>query len=135
MERQPIVIESPLKGDFALNRRYATWCCRHMHECGHSPIASHLLAPWFMDDRVEEDRLAGVEMPWVWQPGVPHYFFIDLGVSGGMALATARCMELGIPIFEHNHLPPRHWQSFRSGEWPPHTPGYGEGKGAASEKA
>lgn len=124
MSRQRIVIESPLKGDFSTNRLYATWCCRHMHECGFSPLASHLVAPWFMDDRVEEERVAGMAMPWFWQREVPHYFFVDLGMSGGMVTSEARCLELGIPVFTLNHLPPRLLQCFQNGEPPPHTPGF-----------
>lgn len=124
MEHQRIVIESPLKGNFARNRLYATWCCRHMHECGFSPIASHLVAPWFMDDRVEEERAAGIFMSWFWLPEVPHYFFIDLGMSGGMQAGTERCLELGIAIHALNRLPPAYMLSFERGEAPPHTPGF-----------
>lgn len=125
MERSRIIIESPLKGDFATNRLYATWCCRHMHECGYSPLASHLVAPWFLDDRVDDERQAGITMPWFWQPDVPHYFFIDLGESGGMLAGKEHCLELGIRIVEDNKLPMQYWQRFEGGEPPPHTPGFG----------
>ena len=117
------VVESPLKGNFAVNRLYATWCCRHLHDCGFSPLASHLLAPWFLDDRVEDERQAGIRMPWFWQTDVPHYFFRGLGLSSGMIFAKGRCLELGIPTFDEE-LPQPYWEAFQRSEQPPHTPGF-----------
>jgi hypothetical protein len=125
MKRQRIIIESPLSGDFLNNRRYATWCCREMHEAGYSPLASHLVAPWFMDDRDAEDRAAGIDMPWFWLPDVPHIFFIDFGISLGMVSALQRCRVLGIPTMENFNLSARYLRGFLDGKWPPHTPGFG----------
>lgn len=130
MERKRVVIESPLKGDFLTNRRYATWCCRHMHEAGYSPLASHLVAPWFMDDRDAEDRAAGFDMPWFWLPDVPHAFFTDFGMSPGMDAALHRCRAEFIPTIEEARLPPEHLKRFLKGEWPPHTPGFGPDEAA-----
>ncbi len=125
---QRIVIESPLKPSenwsFLAHRRYALWCCRHMYECGYAPIASHLIFPAYLDDRVDAERLAGIDMPWVWLPDVPHYFFVDLGISTGMTLARQRCVELGIEVHDDNRLPPRHLLAFSNDERPPHTPGF-----------
>jgi len=95
-----------------------------MYECGYAPIASHLIFPSYLDDRVDEERRAGIDMPWVWLPDVPHYFFTDLGVSTGMNLGLERCRELGIEVSEGNRLPPRHWQAFLDEGSPPHTPGF-----------
>jgi hypothetical protein len=125
MERKRAIVESPLSGDFLTNRRYATWCCRHLHESGYSPLASHLVAPWFMDDRDAEDRAAGIDMPWFWLPGVPHHFFTDFGMSTGMVAALRRCRERGIPTLENVTLPPEYMKHFLDGRWPPHTPGFG----------
>jgi len=123
-----IVIESPLKpsGQWTFNdhRRYALWCCRHMYESGYGAIASHLIFPFYLDDRVDVERAAGIDMPWVWQPDVPHYFFEDLGVSQGMTLGRQRCVDFGIEIHEGNRLPPGHWAAFLDGQAPPHTPGF-----------
>ena len=124
MERRRVVLESPLKGDFSSNRLYATWCCRHLHELGYSPIASHLLAPWFLDDRRDDEREAGINMPWFWQLDVPHFFFVELGTSGGMVAAKLRCVELGIEVSEGHRLPPAYWAAFQQRVQPPHTPGF-----------
>lgn len=95
-----------------------------MFESGYAPIASHIVFPSFMDDRVEAERQAGIDMPWVWQLDVPHHFFIDLGTSTGMKLGRERCVELGIEVVDDCRLPPRHMQAFYAGELPPHTPGF-----------
>ena len=124
MDHTRVVLESPLKGNFQLNRLYASWCCRYLYELGYSPLASHFVAPWFLDDRVEEERRAGMGMPWFWLPDVPHYCFVDLGVSSGMVAAKTRCAELGIQFSDGHTLPPPHWQAFLRGEAPPHTPGF-----------
>jgi len=126
-----IVIESPLRAEtpegFARNFRFLLWCCRAVYEreCV-IPIASHLVCPWFMDDRVSKERDDGIAMPWVWQPGTDHWFFLDLGVSKGMALAADRCTR---ERFEHRFedlsvYAPDHWAAFERGEWPPPTPGF-----------
>lgn len=125
MERKRVIVESPLSGDFLTNRRYATWCCRYLHESGYSPLASHLVAPWFMDDRDAEDRSAGIDMPWFWLPDVSHHFFTDFGMSSGMLGALRRCRERGIPTLEDATLPRKYLKSFLDGLWPPHTPGFG----------
>ena len=95
-----------------------------MYECGYGAIASHLIFPFFLDDRVGVERAAGIDMPWVWLPDVPHYFFEDLGVSTGMRLGRQRCLDLGIEIHDGNRLPPRHLMAFVAGLLPPHTPGF-----------
>jgi hypothetical protein len=122
----PVVIESPLAGDTERNLRYCLWVCRLAYTCGYAPIASHLVCPFFMDDAVSRERADGIAWPWAWQPGVPHWFAIDLGESGGMGLARERCDELGI---EHDWLrletvAPDMWAAFQRGEYPPHTKGF-----------
>lgn len=96
-----------------------------MHEQGYAPIASHLVAPWFMDDRVLAEREAGIDMPWFWLPGVPHHFFVDLGESSGMRAARDRCQALGLPFVDGCRLPAEQLAMHREGRWPPHTPGFG----------
>ncbi len=122
-----IVIESPLSGDFRENYRYLLWCCRAVWlRDGAHAIGSHMLNPWFMDDTSADERAAGLDNPWVWSADVPHWLFIDRGMSGGMKLARDRC--------EREHIytrtwfleayEPACWEAFQRGEWPPHTPGF-----------
>lgn len=121
------VIESPLAGDTIRNLRYALWCCRAvwLHDGAHA-LASHLLNPWYMDDSDPSERQAGIDNPWVWDADVPHCFFIDLGMTGGMRAAEARCGAERIPTrtMRLETYAPECWGAFARGEWPPHTKGF-----------
>lgn len=125
-ERKRIVIESPLSGDFLRNLRFALWCCRATYLAGYAPAASHLLCPWFMDDRSPEERADGIDWPWFWQPDIPHWFCTDLGISDGMYRAAERCglSVSQIRSIELSVYAPSAWAAFERGEWPPHTPGF-----------
>lgn len=128
-----IVIESPLAGDTAAdNFRYLLWCCRAVWEVDdHHAIASHMLNPWFMDDSVPEERQAGIDNEWVWSEYIPHWFFIDLGLSRGMQLASERCSNppgaspcaMSRVLTLHTYAP-ESWAAYKRGEWPPHTAGF-----------
>ena len=122
-----VVIESPLAGDTVRNLRFLLWCCRAVwRKTGHHAIGSHLLSPWFMDDADQDERAAGIANPWVWDRNVPHWFFLDLGVSGGMRAAEKRCDESGVPNTKAwlQHFDPEAFDAFCRGEWPPHTRGF-----------
>jgi hypothetical protein len=126
-----VVIESPLSAPtpegYRDNYRYLLWCCRAtwLEERNHA-IASHMLNPWFMDDRDPDERKAGIENPWVWPAGVMHVFFIDLGISYGMELAAVRCERerLHVLTFKLRDYSPECWRAYCRGDWPPHTPGF-----------
>lgn len=121
------VIESPLAGDFQRNFRFALWCARALWKTGRvQAIASHMINPWFMDDKRPAEREAGIDNEWVWGRDVRHYFFLDLGESRGMALARKRCAHDGIPASDLclEEYDPACWAAFQRGEWPPHTPGF-----------
>ena len=126
-----LVIESPLSAPnvegFLRNYRYLLWCCRALWLYGrHHAIASHMLNPWYMDDANAEERAAGIDNAWVWDPTVTHVFFEDLGVSGGMRAARQRCMRELVPytsVLLANYSP-ECWAAFQRGEWPPHTLGF-----------
>lgn len=129
-----VVIESPLSAPtsdgFRENFRFLLWCCRAMwlEERIHA-LGSHMLNPWFMDDHVPDERAAGIDNPWVWEPGVAHAFFTDLGTSGGMTQALARCLREDLQLREVKlkTYSPQCWDAFERGEWPPHTPGFNFG--------
>lgn len=123
-----IVLESPLAGDVVRNVRFALFCMRATRLNGLDPIASHLLGPWFLDDGNASERALGMSSEWVWLPDVPHWFFLDLGTSRGMAAAIERCQDARAPI-PHETLclsayAPDCWAAFERGEWPPHTAGF-----------
>lgn len=122
-----IVVESPLAGDTARNKRFAAWCCRAVWEVERVvAIASHLICPQYLDDRVPEERAAGMALKVCWGCDA-HLFFVDLGVSCGMNGAQTKCSIDGIEFdawpLEIYHPPS--WEAFLRGEWPPCTPGFG----------
>ena len=134
---QRVVIESPLNAPDAAgvqrNLRFLLWCCRAVKlRSGHDAIGSHMLNPWFMDDSVPEERAAGIANAWAWAPKVPHWFFLDLGMSNGMKLAEERCLAANLlpsQAFPWKHVwlkeyDPDSWNAFERGEWPPHTKGF-----------
>lgn len=134
-ESMRVVIESPLAGDTVKNLRYALWCCRYAWVTHREhAIASHMLCPWFMDDEAPAERAAGINWGWMWSKEVPHVFFTDLGWSGGMKAAYARCRAEEIPTQTRDLATPAMWDeakaetllwdAFHAGEWPPHTKGF-----------
>lgn len=84
-------------------------------------IASHLICPTFMNDDHPEERRSGIDWQWAWQPGVPHWFFVDFGMSKGMRLAEERCCLLGLPYaFKRLQIyRPNAWEGFMCGNYPP----------------
>jgi hypothetical protein len=122
-----VVIESPLTGDTVRNFRFLLWCLRAVWLVDRvHGIASHQLNPWYMDDADPDERQAGIDNPWAWQLDTPHWFCVDLGVSGGMEAAMKRCTKLQIPQLDRllaTYHPPS-WEAFKRGEWPPHTQGF-----------
>lgn len=123
-----IVVESPLAGDTERNKRFAAWCCRAVWEVERVvAIASHLICPQYLDDRVPEERAAGMALKVCWI-GDTHWLFVDLGQSEGMDGAGEHCYVEGIPITGGIRLRDYHppsWEAFLRGEWPPCTPGFG----------
>lgn len=94
-----VIIESPLAGDIERNRRYAEWICRSVWQRdGSHALASHLVCPHFLDEHEPDERAAGIDWAWFWQPDVPHWFFTDLGMSVGMQKAGARCKAIKDPL-------------------------------------
>lgn len=83
---KPVIVESPLSGDFNRNIRYARLA---MHDClvnyGEAPYASHLLYPQCLDDRVQVERDIGMQAGFaVTQLFTHRIFYQDLGTSTGM---------------------------------------------------
>jgi len=119
-----IVVESPLAGDFARNRRYAAWCCRAVAiREGAAAWCSQLYAPQFLDDRDEFERAMGMAMTQAFTTDEwEHWHFGDLGFSSGMLAALDK-----FPSRSHSSHSlasyPAEWDGFQRGEWPPCTPG------------
>lgn len=87
-----VCIESPWGGDFVRNIAYARAALRYCLEQGVSPYASHLLLTQVYDDLNPEQREAGIRAGLAMGDQCDErWFFVDHGMSGGMALASSRC--------------------------------------------
>lgn len=95
-----VILESPYAGDVAANRRYARRCAWHMTcEMGESPIASHLLFPQFLDDKVPNDRALGIAAGLAWRPVADYSaFYTDRGWSNGMRAALWSALKENRPL-------------------------------------
>lgn len=102
----PVIIESPLSGDFRRNMRYARLS---MYDClvnhDEAPYASHLIYPQCLDDRLQVHRDIGMQAGFA----VAELFkyrkvYNDLGISRGMEFGIAKGKELGQDI-EYRQLP------------------------------
>jgi hypothetical protein len=100
-----VVIESPLSGDFARNKRYACLC---MHDClrrGEAPYASHLLMTQLLDDEVPGHRALVMKVGFAWgEVAELAVVYQDLGISGGMRVGIEHHTYQGTKI-EYRQLP------------------------------
>jgi hypothetical protein len=97
--RPRTMIESPLRGDYVRNRRYARACMRDSLKRGEAPFAMHLLYAQvgILDDTVPEECALGIESGLAWLNAAEQVaFYIDLGFTEGMKKASDRADELGI---------------------------------------
>ena len=121
-----VVIETPFAGDIERNMRFAMWCLRAAWKVdGAHGFATHLVCPWALDDSVPAERRAGIDWEWAWQPGIPHFFFLDLGMSSGMKAARERCFAMGLHQRDIalSEYAPGMFRRFELGYWPPGTSG------------
>ena len=132
-----VVVESPLGAPtpegIRENLRFALWCCRAVELLGHDPICSHVVKPWWLDDKIPADRERGIGSSWFWQPENPHWLFTDNGTTDGMDRADKRCLarDIAVDHFELREFSPECWSAYRRGEWPPHTAGFEVAGGGA----
>lgn len=96
-----VILESPFAGDVEANIAYAKKAVGDCLHRGEAPIASHLLftQPGVLRDDVPSERTLGINAGWEWYeaPGTAAVFYLDRGMSGGMAGALG--------VAERNHNP------------------------------
>jgi hypothetical protein len=99
-----VVIESPYAGAVEANLEYLQECIRDSLSRGEAPFASHQMYTDALDDRVLDQRVLGINagFEW-WMTAETVVFYLDHGMSVGMAMAKGRCIELG-KDFEERYL-------------------------------
>lgn len=93
-----VIIESPYAGDVERNLAYLRRCLADSLERGEAPFASHGLytQPGVLNDDVPEERDHGIRAGFAWaEVADARVFYVDLGWSNGMLLASAQ--QDGLP--------------------------------------
>lgn len=107
MSRVPrVVIESPYTAtdEYSVsdNEHLARSACRHAVQSGFNPYASHLFYTQFLNDNIQEERLAGIEFGIDWG-GFADEVWMCLRpgeeMSRGMAFGFSRYSDIGLPIY------------------------------------
>lgn len=94
-----VIIESPLAGDVARNRRYLTACLRDSLLRGEAPFASHAIYVGPLDDDIREERDRGIAAGFAWRSAAhATVVYEDLGISRGMQLGIEAAEAMGHPI-------------------------------------
>lgn len=107
-----VCIETPLRGDYERNVRYADACMLDSLDRGEAPFLGHLLYPRVLNDADPVQRAQGIEGHCAWlRRADAVIIYSDLGVTDGMRLALELAQQLDIP-FEYRTLP-----GFGSGQW------------------
>lgn len=96
-----IFVCSPLSGDVVKNTEIAKALCRALVRAGHSPFASHLFFPLFLNELMPGDRSAGIAAGIQWLRAsdelwcyADSYVLCSLGMKAEVDVAH----EQGIPV-------------------------------------
>jgi len=93
-----VLLESPYKGNVALNVRYARLAMRDCFLRGEYPFASHLLytLPGILDDTLAAERELGIAAGLAWgKHAEASIVYTDLGISEGMRYGMETAKEAG----------------------------------------
>lgn len=96
-----VILESPFRGNWFLNLKYARACLRDCLLRGEAPIAmhTHYTQPGVLDDDIPEERALGIEAGLAWgKQAELTVVYQDLGISDGMRQGIARAEKEQRPI-------------------------------------
>jgi len=99
----PVILESPLTGDFEYNKAYARACMRDSIYRGEAPFASHLLydQEGLLHDTVDTERELGIRAGFAWHAHARKTIvYTDLGISDGMQRGIDNAIREGRPVEE-----------------------------------
>jgi len=101
-----VVIETPLRGDYVKNQKYARLAMLDSLLRGESPFLGHLLYTQVLKDGDSDQRERGIHAHFDWITKADYLaIYIDLGISEGMKRGMAIAAGLGLPIVDR-HLSP-----------------------------
>ena len=97
-ESRLVYIAPPYAGDVEGNVAFAKEACRYAAAQGYTPVAVHLLYPQFLDDKVPQEREAGLKMGRRVLVACDEFWLCGEKMSAGMRAEKAEAERLGIPI-------------------------------------
>lgn len=97
-ESRLVYIASPYAGDVERNVAFAKDACRYAASQGCTPVAVHLLYPQFLNDRVPQEREAGLKMGRRVLAACDEFWLCGEKLSTGMRAEKAEAERLEIPI-------------------------------------
>ena len=93
-----VYIASPYAGDVEANVSFAKEACRYAIRQGAVPVAVHLLYPQLLDDRIPEEREAGLRMGLRVLEACDEFWLCGEHISAGMQKELEAAERLGIPV-------------------------------------
>ena len=93
-----VYIASPYAGDVESNVLFAKDACRYAIQQGAAPVAAHLLYPQLLDDRIPEEREAGLRMGLRVLEACDELWLCGEHISVGMQKELEAAERLGIPV-------------------------------------
>lgn len=103
-----IYVASPYAGDIKKNVEYAKQACRAVMESGHAFFAPHLLYPSILNDAVDVERQAGMDMGLTMLFRCDELWVFGSHISSGMQAEIAEAERMRIPVRRmelEEHLP------------------------------
>ncbi len=97
-ENRLVYIASPYAGDIQSNVEFAKAACRFAVSQGATPLAVHLLYPQILDDRIPDERTAGIQMGLRVLKACDELWVCGDFISHGMQVELDAAKEWGIPV-------------------------------------
>lgn len=98
IERRLVYIAFPYAGAIQSNVEFAKVACCFAVPQGGTPLAVHLLYPQILDDRIPDDRTAGIQMGLRVLKACDELWVCGDFISHGMQAELAAAKEWGIPF-------------------------------------
>lgn len=93
-----VFICSPYKGDIELNTMRAIRYCHFAYTCNKVPIAPHLNFPQFLDEKIHEEREAGIKMGLEILKKANELWCFGKTLTEGMEMELKYAIKNNIPI-------------------------------------
>ena len=97
-EKTMIFICSPLRGDTEKNIERAKRYCRFVFSKGHIPFAPHVFFTQFLDEKIAEEREAGIRMGLCMLLNCSEVWVFGNSITGGMEIEIAKAKKEGLTI-------------------------------------